>query len=591
MENVPQMVCQQSNGTWSDKAASQLPQCSLGCCILADQAAFVTLTRCKSFSTFYGIQMDFRSDVSSETSCIALANSQDEGACVVDQGQVKTCTFTTRGQCNGVNSVLAINTSSQTGGTRFYKGVLCSAEELGTVNAKQVSTGCYQGKVYWYDSEGQRENVYSANLDTSWNKGRVATPDQVCGKVGASKDCGNCDYLLGGVCTKWTGVLGLGKPKYGDYFCKTTSCIDREGNERMNGESWCVYDSDVGDGRDPAGSRHYREICVDGQIKVEACDDFRNQICIHSGISTTNGEFSVAACRVNRWQDCTLQTKKDNCENTDQRDCMWVAAVDGINFSAPQTSSSSNSSKSFSNPTAASSSSGASFSQGLSGVGSALSGVSAFTGGSTAQVISPLTGYAINYRVGAGVGQWEQNSLNNNLRTNRTSSDSGLCVPMVSPGLDFWNSQGSSASTCSVATAVCQITVIKKQEYESILLGPLGDKKTTYTIADEDKNKTCLKIKDKNKGSFEVNPEWAVKANAVCSALGDCGADYNLNGVFTDDGYEWTYRNKSYFFTQEDLGLLSNMQLGKGTGEAIAVDYVINNKYKLSQDDYVYVKE
>ncbi|VVB79748.1 Uncharacterised protein [uncultured archaeon] len=594
MENVPQTVCQQGNGTWSEKSPSELPQCTLGCCILGDQAAFVTLARCKSFSTFYGLTNDFRAGVTSETACIALANSQDEGACVKNEGDIKTCTFTTRGQCGGTNSVLALNTSSdETGGTRFYKDVLCSAEELGTVNARQTTTGCYQGKVYWYDSEGQRENVYSSDKDTSWNGGRVATPDQVCGKVGASRNCGNCDYLLGGVCAQWSGVLGLGKPTYGNYFCKATTCTDREGNERKNGESWCVYDAEVGNGRDPAGSRHYREICVDGEIKVEACEDFRNQICVHSGIDTSEGEFSVAACRVNRWQDCTSQTSKDNCENTDQRDCMWVAAVDGINFSAPATSS--NSSTAFTNPTASSSSSSSTNTQtAIQGISTLSTTAGAFSNSgstTTGQAIAPITGYAINYHVGAGVGPWEQNSLNNNLRTNRTSNDTGLCVPVVSPGLDFWSSSGTATSVCSQATAECDIRVTKTEKYSSVITGALGGKKITYEIASEDKNKTCLKMVDASKGTFEVNPQWATQANAVCSSLGDCGADYNLNGVFTDEGYEWRYGNQSYYFTNADLGLLSGASLGQGTGEVVAVDYVINNKYKLGQDDYVYVKQ
>ncbi len=596
MENVPQMVCQQNNGSWSEKKQNELPQCSLGCCIIADQAAFVTLTRCKSLSTFYGVKNDFRADVNSESSCIELANSQDTGACVRNEGEIKTCLFTTRGECNGVNAVLAINTSSDdTGQTKFYKDVLCSAEELGTVNAKQTSTGCYQGKVYWLDSEGQRENVYSSNLDASWNGGRVASADSVCGKVGASKDCGNCDYLMGGTCQKWTGVLGIGKPKYGEYFCKTTTCTDREGNERKNGESWCVYDSEVGNGRDPAGSRHYREICVDGAIKVEACEDFRNQICIHSGLPSSAGEFSVAACRVNRWQDCTGQTKKDTCENTDQRDCMWVAAVDGLNFSVSKNSTGS-SGQAFSNPAAApqtGTTSQTTTSTALAGAGAITNAAGAFSNGATTTgaVVSPITGYTINYNIGAGAGPWEQNSLNNKLRTNRTSSDKGLCVPLVAPGFDFWQSGGSANAVCSQATADCTITVTKKQEYESILLGSFGDKKTTYEISDEDKKKDCLIMTDTSKGTFKVNPAWAAKVNAVCSALGDCGADYNTNGVFTDDGYQWTYNNRSYYFIQSDLGLIGGTKLGKGTGEAIAIDYIINDKYKLNQDDLVYVKE
>jgi len=39
-----------------------------------------------------------------------------------------------------------------------------------------------------------------------------------------------------------------------DYVCKRTECIDRDGDTRVNGESWCVYDSAVGDGKDKVGS-------------------------------------------------------------------------------------------------------------------------------------------------------------------------------------------------------------------------------------------------------------------------------------------------------------------------------------------------
>ncbi len=47
MENTPQKVCEIDKGTWINGKPSEIPQCSLGCCIIGDQASFVTLTRCK----------------------------------------------------------------------------------------------------------------------------------------------------------------------------------------------------------------------------------------------------------------------------------------------------------------------------------------------------------------------------------------------------------------------------------------------------------------------------------------------------------------------------------------------------------------
>jgi len=325
MENTPQIVCDAEGGTWSDKEMSEVPQCQLGCCVISDQAAFVPLVRCKKLSSFFGVEMDYRTDISSELLCVATAQSQDMGACVYEEEFEKTCDFATRGECNADEEVETVDsdTASATG-KKFYKDYLCSAEELNTNCARQMSTECYQGKVYWKDSCGNRENVYSSNKDLSWNNGRVAEPEDVCAKTGSSTDCGNCDYLLGARCAEWENILGLGGPDYGDYYCQDNNCMDRDGNDRKNGESWCVYDAAVGEGKDPVGSRHFKEICVDGKVRVEACADFRNEVC-YSGITDTDdGDFETAGCRVNRWQECVNQAEKDDCENVDQRDCIWL---------------------------------------------------------------------------------------------------------------------------------------------------------------------------------------------------------------------------------------------------------------------------
>ncbi len=575
LENVPQRVCQANGGTWSEKEANQIAQCKLGCCIIGDQASFVTMTRCKSLSTFFGMKIDFRSSITSETACVAAANSQDEGACVYFEAGVKTCKFTTRQQCGGVTTtnseVLNASGLEDLSGKYFYKGLLCSAEELGVPNAaRQASTGCYEGKNYWFDSLGNRENIYSSSSNLSWNNGRVTDPDTICAKTGDSKTCGNCDYLAGSRCAEWDNSLltglGLTKPKNVDNYCKTTKCTDRDGNIRLNGESWCVYDGEVGNAVDPAGSRHYREICVDGKVQVEACDDFRNQICIHSGIQTSAGEYSVAACRVNRWQDCLSQNNKDDCENSDSRDCMWAEDVDGINLGNPKYAVSTGSA--FNNPISSvsgSSSTAATTTQGIQATSQLVSAV----GG--------ITGNAIRTTIGSGVGGWEENELSNAWRINRSEVEYGICVPLVSPGLDFWKS-GSSTQVCAQASATCTVEVTKVYKKNIIT----GQKELDEIVA---RDNECL---TKTGTTFEVKPEWAAKANAVCSAMGDCGAGFNFNEMFVNDGYSWKYKNASYYFLESDLGLLTQ-KLNPGTGEAI-LDYVINSKYQLKQGETVYVK-
>ena len=325
MENTPRSVCDSNGGTWSEKASSELEQCQLGCCILADQVAFIPKVRCMRLSSLYGVSVDYRFNIKSETECINFARNQDYGACVFQEDFQTKCRFTTREDCKGTESYV-INGSVSKDARRFYKDYLCSAEELNTVCARQVSTGCFGGDVYWLDSCGNRENAYSSDKDKSWNKGRILNKNLICvPNKGDDSNCGNCDYLLGTRCAVYDrGKTSQSKPTYGTNICQATQCKDRDGNIRKNGESWCVYEGPVGNTQDVVGSRHYREICMDGKIVLEPCDDFRQEICMQDSIPTTAGDFSAAACRVNRWQDCTTQDVK-NCENKDKRDCKWVA--------------------------------------------------------------------------------------------------------------------------------------------------------------------------------------------------------------------------------------------------------------------------
>lgn len=486
MENTPQNVCQENGGTWDEREMEDVPQCQLGCCIIADQAAFVSLTRCKRLSTLFGVENNFNSGITDEITCIAEAQSQDVGACVYESDYERICEFTTRSECGAGNVVEEINGTNitLTSEKRFYKNYLCSAEELSTVCARQTSTSCYQGDVYWFDSCGNRENVYyggsEENLLKSWNNGRVADAEEICSAEDNNKECGNCDYLLGSRCAEWDSVLGIGKPSDSDYYCQKTTCKDRYGNTRKNGESWCVSDGVKGNGQDPAGSLYYREICVDGDVRVEPCADYRNEICIESSLNVGGG-FQSAACRVNRWQDCVAQTDNADCVNIDKRDCVWLGAVTGMLIGEGSTGdafSNPASGEVFSNPTTNS---------------------------------SVVTGNAI-----FGFGSDDEETDNETTTTNRPF---GVCVPAYSPGFDFWE-DGDAQGICSQASAKCVV------KYEKSLL---GEKECV-------ENCECLE------------EQWAVEANRVCYALGDCGGYVNFEGVYTGDGYEWSVGNETKKF-------------------------------------------
>lgn len=321
LDNTPQIVCNNNGGVWS---AEPPAQCQLGCCILGDQAAFVSLVRCKKLSSSLGILTNYDKSVVNEVACVAKVQQQDRGACVYESEFQRTCKFTTRAECGGLGG------NSTIGGTEFYKDKLCSAEELGTTCGPSRKTSCLPGKdeVYFVDTCGNPANIYDAsklNDKEYWTN--VKTKQQSClpGSANAgSAGCGNCNYLLGSYCRS-SNVEGK-KASYGDNICANLNCVDESGKPRVHGESWCASDKKIGN-MNAVGSRFFRRLCLNGEVTTEPCKDFRAEECVEDSIQTPAGEFSQAACRVNRWQDCLTQADKQDCENQDRRDCSWREGV------------------------------------------------------------------------------------------------------------------------------------------------------------------------------------------------------------------------------------------------------------------------
>ncbi|MDO8509396.1 MAG: hypothetical protein Q7S27_06980 [Nanoarchaeota archaeon] len=320
MDETPQLVCNANDGIWSENSPAQ---CELGCCILGDQAAFVTLVRCKKLAGFLGLQTNFNKGIADEVQCVLEASSQEKGACVYDFEFEKTCKFTTRFECSqgvGENTVKG----------EFFEGKLCSAEELGTKCGPTRETTCAPGKeeVYFVDSCGNAGNIYdSSKINDKDYWSNVKDKLDSCkpnSDNGNSASCGNCNYLLGSYCRG--SDKETGNPTYGDNICANLNCENTQnGNSYKHGESWCVFDDEgeVGVGVNSVGSRFYKHICINGDEVLEQCADFRQEECIEDKIETSLGDFSQAACRVNRWQDCTAQTSQIDCQNTDRRDCIW----------------------------------------------------------------------------------------------------------------------------------------------------------------------------------------------------------------------------------------------------------------------------
>ena len=443
-DNVAKAVCETQRGQWTNQPSFELDQCKKGCCQLSDQCSFTTQNECKrEASKFPFVNLKFNDQITSELECVNSCLSSEKGACVSED---KSCLFQTREEC---------------GSGKFYPDTLCSNSKLGTNCARQQYTSCLGEDVYWFDSCGNAENIYDANKDKAYNNGFVLDEIRSCQIDGAGDlGCGNCDYASGSLCGNVENGIEKGNPE--SVVCKDLRCAevtenrvntDASGNKE-HGESWCLYDSQVGFGKDLVGSRHVRASCIAGEEIIEPCRDFREEFCVQAvsgGQATTDlgslfkvGQgYSEASCKENRFASCSECNKvKDGqgcCEDVTVRDCYWMPS--GI------------------------------------------------------------------------------------------TKQSGTCVPMVKPGLRFWDTQTGETKTedaCSKATQVCEVSFVRGGAGAVGLgIGGIG----SISQGDEWEcvnNCHCL------------NPSWVVASQNVCRSQGDCGAWYNIEGKLSTKGISGT---------------------------------------------------
>lgn len=484
MENTPQKVCEEpvggvAGGLWFNSQPAEIPQCQLGCCLIGEQAAFTTQTRCEQLSSLYGLESNYRTDIGSEAQCIASAFPKIKGACVYDEDLQTKCKFITKQECADIET--------QKENVKFNQGFLCSAEELGTICGPSEKTILVDGRdeVFYVDTCGNVANIYDASRQNDlqyWSK--IVSKAGSCGFDSAtgnanSPSCGNCDYLAGSTGALYdrfrdgTSASPTGNGGFGDYICRSLDCTfetDLNGDEDTSddgefgpfkhGESWCAQSAGTSEiistnGQipripDPSkenlpGSRYFRLVCYNGDVTVESCADFRQEICIQSTITTNKGDFRTAACRVNQWQSCVGQNNQKDCENFDKRDCKWVD----------------------------------------------------------------------NDEVGE------------------------RCLPKFAPGFDFYKEDGDAAAFCVQASATCEVKFEKGLpgafgDFQEGFAGGAGAnykcvKKCECLGVGREKSYTKDQLND-----LALNNNWINQGSNICLALGDCGASKNYIG---ENGY------------------------------------------------------
>jgi hypothetical protein len=312
---TPKTSCENQNGTWS---ADTPVQCNRRCCLInpdnsggASQAKITTNQECNYLSKTLGAPVKWDSQIADEIQCISKVKTQREGACVLEllpEINKYNCQFTTETKC-------------LTKGGKFYVDRLCTNPQLNTKCEMTSNTKCFENKdaVYFIDSCGNRANVYDSSKSDSvhyWSS--VVSFTQLCSinsgnnNLANQQSCGNCNYLRGNIC-------GTPKPSFdkqpiiGQYVCKDLSCIDREGKKRQHGSSWCVFDSWTGlDGAngtseeravDVPGSRQFKELCFEGEIRLQPSAEYRNGLCVEGDVDDKG--FTTASSRTNKGVLCT----------------------------------------------------------------------------------------------------------------------------------------------------------------------------------------------------------------------------------------------------------------------------------------------
>ena len=337
--NVAQSSCK---GKWYESPCNKIAGSANGCCVLGRETMQTTELHCQKRAEILGIEKEWKSNLTMQQ-CVELGKEKEIGACV---SVSKSCTMVTKQQC----------TSSNASTNMFHVGVLCTEPALGTPCKKSKNTACFAGEdqIYYLDTCGNRANIYDSTKydnDQYWRK--VFAVKDSCNANSAngnadSKTCGNCNKFSGGFCAK--ADPNKIKPIYGENYCKPTSCIDSEGNPRKNGESWCVYDGKVDNidygnkldaGKDTVGSRHWKQVCNMGEVNVEPCKDYRQEVCTQKKQTIQGKEVDYAECAYNPWRQCTSANSKSGGTNTvnsgqcDGKFCSKkTVAFDQFNFQA-----------------------------------------------------------------------------------------------------------------------------------------------------------------------------------------------------------------------------------------------------------------
>ena len=127
------------------------------------------------------------------------------------------------------------------------------------------------------------------------------------------------------------------------------------------------------------------------------------------------------------------------------------------------------------------------------------------------------------------------------------------CIPQVTPGTKFWEDEG--ANNCGKASLECETTFKCP-----------GVKKLFGYVTGEECAKGLMSGKGWEiiQGKECLSQEWVQSANDLCRSIGDCGADVNIDGKLSLDGFSNTPTISNDFDPFDGPGFLKTLSAERG---------------------------
>lgn len=308
-----------------------LSECKEVCCKIGAGQFPSTRGLCNFRADIEGVPAEI-TDATSPEECIGY--SETKGACLLEEtSEGRNCQILPASECGNL-------------GGEHYPNYLCTHSNLEeSMCTPCASHSCVEDEnllfnypdVYCYDSCGNMENVYLGDTDSmktlSWSEGYIQERDYFNENVcSTSNDCGKCDYQDGYGTEICSEDESSGDAKCDSINCKnapwkytynpdgTINTYDKK--DRQNGESWCVYETRIGEAvfgepatisTDPPGSEHYKLTCQYGKVSIIPCGTARSKICAEEIEDTTTNRYK-AECRFNKGQDCFEIANTELCE-------------------------------------------------------------------------------------------------------------------------------------------------------------------------------------------------------------------------------------------------------------------------------------